>query len=62
MPNAQACSFNWIYKHALLELWKKEVVERVQVAVTDGENALYSPLLNESRKESSVWRNLEVYQ
>ena len=62
MPNAQACSFNWIYKHALLELWKKEVVERVQVAVTDGENALYSPLLNESRKESSLWRNLEVYR
>ena len=61
MPNAQAVSYNWIYKVAIPTLWGNETVECVEVAITDGEDALYSPLQNQS-DTSSPWNGIEVYR
>jgi hypothetical protein len=44
LPNSSPESFNWIYKHAIPELWQGLMNEKVHVVITDGEAAMFSPL------------------
>ena len=61
MPNAQMTSFNWIYKHAVPALWTNDVVTNTEVAITDGEYALYGPLQNLSETDSA-WSGVTVFR
>ena len=61
MPNARFESFSWIYKFALPELWTDKVISEIEVVITDGENALFSPLENLSGV-SGPWNGVIVYR
>ena len=61
MPNARFESFSWIYKFALPELWTDKVISEIEVVITDGENALFSPLENLSGV-SGPWKGVMVYR
>ena len=61
MPNAQAASFNWIYTTAIPTLWPKENLQSIQSIITDGEDALFSPLEN-LVKSDPYWKNVRVFR
>ena len=60
MPNAKGEAFHWIYNHAMPILWK-ENIQNVQVILTDGETAMYSPLKNLSHT-MSPWNGVKLYR
>ena len=59
LPNAQMSSYNWIYEHAMPELFSTEILKRIQVVMSDGEMALYQPIQNLS-EISSPWSGVKV--
>ena len=61
MPNAQPASFNWIYVHVMPVLWGYENISKIKAIITDGEHALYDPLINLSSLPDSDW-NASVYR
>jgi len=61
MPNAQMDSFNWIYDYAMPLLIGEETLLKNKATITDGENALYSPLVNQTEK-LGPWQNSKHYR
>lgn len=59
MPNAQASSFNWIYREAIPYLWGTDAVRFNQVIITDGEEALYLPLTN-IQESNQGWHGSKI--
>jgi len=61
MPNAQMDSFNWIYDYAMPLLIGEETLLMNKVTITDGEDALYTPLVNQTEREGP-WQNSKHYR
>ena len=61
MPNAQLVSYNWIYEHAIPELWTEEILRCNEVVLTDGEVNLYSPIANLS-ETTCGWNGSQLYR
>ena len=56
IPNAQMDSFDWIYTSALPDLISEETCLENQCVCTDGEDALFMPLITQTNVKGP-WRN-----
>ena len=61
MPNSQMRSFGWVYQVAIPHLWSNDILRKVSVVITDGEQALYLPVENLANT-GGAWRNTLVYR
>ncbi len=62
MPNSKMDTYDWIYSNAIPELASNYIIQRNEVFITDGENALFSPLLNAIKIPNGPWKNCYHYR
>ncbi len=61
LPNSKMDSFDWLYRIAIPSLASQQVVLGNEVFLTDGEDSLYSPYINQSMI-NSAWQNSRHYR